>query len=268
MRLGQWVKRNKILSAILAVVTVVVLLKMQSSRNNAEGELSPPIKKGPIIESVYGIGTVTANKTFQFKAGVINTIHRLFVKEGDQVKQTDPLLELDSGLILKAPFDGTVTTLPFKTGENIFAQAVVVEVVDLLDRYLLVLLEQRGALRVRRGQTAMLSFDGMREETFHGVVDSVYSSGNNFLVRIDISKLPPQILPGMTADAAIGIKEKANVLLIPVASVDQGKVLVARGGRKKEVIVQTGTIDGAMAEVVAGDLKEGDRLVIQKKVKK
>jgi multidrug efflux pump subunit AcrA (membrane-fusion protein) len=268
MPLFRWTKKNKIFAVLAAAVFVVAVVKGRGCAKSLEGDLSAPIQRGTIIESVYGIGTVTANKTFQFKAGVINTIHNLFVKEGDVAKQGDALLELDGGVVVKAPFDGTVTSLPFKVGENIFAQSVVLELVDLLDRYLVVSLEQRGALRVRRGQPAKLSFDGMREESFTGAVDSVYSSGNNFLVRIDISKLPPQILPGMTADTAIGIQERQNVLLVPVAAIDHGMAYVQRNGIKQKVNVQTGIIDGDMAEAVAGDLNEGDRLLIRKKVKK
>lgn len=263
-----WISKNKIPTLLIAAAVVFIAIKWQGNAKTAEGELSEPIKKGVITESVYGIGTVTANKTFQFKPGTTNTLHNIFVKEGDTVKRGDRLVELDGGLIVSAPFDGTVTSLPFKVGENVFAQSVIVDLVDLLDRYLLVSLEQRGALRVRRGQSASLSFDGMRDQAFEGKVDSIYSSGNNFLVRINISNLSPQILPGMTADTAIAIEERKDVLLIPVAALDNGKVTVQRAVGKNTVAVTTGIIDGAMAEVTAGDLKEGDRLLIRKGFKK
>ncbi|OGX05556.1 MAG: hypothetical protein A2Z88_09115 [Omnitrophica WOR_2 bacterium GWA2_47_8] len=261
-------KKNNILIAVVAAVLLFIVFKIQRSKASEDGQLSDPIQKGTIIESVYGIGTVMANRSFEFKAGVINTLHTVFVKEGDFVKQSSPLIELDGGVVIKAPFDGTITALPFKVGETIFAQSFILDLVDLQDRYLVVSLEQRGALRVRRGQVAKLSFDGLREESFEGVVDSVYSNENNFLVRIDISKLPPQVLPDMTADVAIGIQERKDVLLVPVAAIEEGKVYVQRGAGKELVSIKTGIIDGAMAEVISGDLKPGDRLVIRKKVKK
>jgi multidrug efflux pump subunit AcrA (membrane-fusion protein) len=131
----------------------------------------------------------------------------------------------------------------------------------------LVNLEQQGAIRVRRGQVARLSFEGMRNQTFEGKVESVYSHDTNFLVRIDTSKLPPQVLPGMTADVAIGIQEHDDALLIPVAAMTADSVYLKRStGGTKQVKVKTGIIDGAMAEVLSGDVHPGDRLVIQKKV--
>ena len=253
---------------MIAAVVLFTAMKWQGNAKTADGELSAPLKRSVITESVYGIGTVTANKTFQFKPGTINTIHNIFVKEGDTVKYGDRLLELDGGLMVAAPFDGTVTSLPFKVGENVFAQSVIIDVVDLLDRYLVVSLEQRGALRVRRGQSASLSFDGMRDQSFAGKVDSIYSSGNNFLVRINIAELSPHILPGMTADTAIAITEHKDVLLVPVAAIESGKVTVQRPVGKQAIAVTTGIIDGVMAEVTSGDLKEGDRLLIRKGNKK
>lgn len=232
----------------------------------AAGQLTEPLQKGTLIESVYGIGTVTATKSFQLKPGVTDTIRRLFVKEGDAVKRGEPLVHFDGGARMTAPFDGTVTRLPVKTGETVFSQSVILDLVDLLDRYLIVSLEQRSALKVRRGQNARLSFDGFREQSFEGSVESVYSSGDNFLVRIDAPRLPPQILPGMTADVAIGIAEHPGALLAPVSAIQAGRAIRKRGeGRADAVPVQTGVVDGAMAQILSGDLREGDRLWIPRK---
>ncbi len=259
--------KNKIFSFTALAAILIVFLFWRSRAQSFDSPLTDPIHKSSFVESVYGIGIVAANRTFAFKAGVTSTIESLFVKEGEAVKKGDKLVMLENDLIITAPFDGTVTALPFKSEENVFPQAVVVEVVDLLDRYLIVSLEQRAALRVRKGQTARLSFDGLREETFEGSVDSIYSSADDFLVRVDIAKLPAQILPGMTADTAIGINERHNVLLIPLTAVVDNRVDVQRNGRKIRVEVKTGLRDTVMAEVIAGDIQEGDRLFIRKKVK-
>lgn len=225
--------------------------------------LTDPLRKGPIMESVYGIGTVTADKSFQLKPGVTTTVERLFVKEGDQVKRGQKLVDLDSARF-SAPFDGTVTALPVKEGETVFAQSIVLVVVDLTHRYLVVSLEQRAALKVKQGQASRLSFEELRDESFEGLVESVYSNQSNFYVRISAPHLPPQILPGMTADVAISIAEKPDALLVPVAAIEKGVVLVHRGRSRQEVAIKTGVIDGETAEVVSGDLHEGDRLEIRR----
>jgi multidrug efflux pump subunit AcrA (membrane-fusion protein) len=253
-------------AALLAAAIVAAAAAVGWRATSQQGEtLSEPIKKGLIVESVYGIGTVTAIRSFQLKLGVTSTIQRVFVKEGDQVTRDQRLVDLD-GVVFNAPFSGTITLLPFKTGETVFPQAVILSLVDLQDRYVLVTLEQQAALRVRRGQKAKLSFDSLREESYDGLVEAIYSSDNNFFVRIGIGGLPSQILPGMTADVAIGITEHRDALIVPVAAIDAGKVYVKRGLGTSTVAVQTGIIDGAMAEIVGGDVREGERLAIRKKV--
>ena len=262
----EWLRANRWRAVLVAgaVLVAVVALGWRATSQQG-GVVSEPIRKGPIVESVYGIGTVTATRSFQLKLGVTGTIRRLFVKEGDQVRRDQRLVDLD-GVPFNAPFDGTITLLPFKVGETVFPQAVVLSLVDLQDRYVLVTLEQQAALRVRRGQKARLSFDSLREQAYDGLVEAIYSNDNNFFVRIGIGGLPSQILPGMTADVAIGIAEQRDALIVPVAAIDAGKVYVKRGLGTTAVPVKTGIVDGARAEIVSGDLREGERVVIRKKV--
>lgn len=260
--LWAWTKQHKRTASVAAVLVVVAVVLGVRSLQLRNERVTEPLAKGSIVESVYGIGTVLPHRSFDLKVGVTSTIRRLFVQEGDQVRRAQRLVELDQ-VAFNAPFDGTVTLLPFKVGETVFANTTVLSLVNLRDRYLVVSLEQRGALRVRPGQKARISFDSMRGEAYDGAVESVYSNANNFLVRIDVSALPPQILPGMTADVAIGIAERHNVLLVLVVAIDAGKVYVKRGaGRPRAVEVKIGVADGTMAEVIAGDVREGDRLVI------
>jgi multidrug efflux pump subunit AcrA (membrane-fusion protein) len=262
----KWIREKRWQAVLLGAAALIVAGMLGWSATKTPGNsLTEPIRKGPIVESVYGIGTVTATRSFQLKLGVTGTIRRLFVKEGDAVKRDQKLVDVD-GVPFNAPFDGTITLLPYKVGETVFPQAVVLSIVDLQDRYVLVTLEQQAALRVRRGQKARLSFDSMREVSYDGQVEAIYSNENNFFVRIGVAGLPAQILPGMTGDVAIGIAEHRDALIVPVAALDAGKVYVKRGLGTAAVEVRTGIVDGAMAEIVAGDLREGERLVIRKKV--
>lgn len=264
------IKQRKTTFWIVALLCLVIAgITVTRLTRSDDGQLSEPIKRGVIAESVYGIGTVTATRSFQLKTAVPGALRRLHVKEGDQVSQGQLLVELQDVSLFRAPFAGTVTSLPFKVGETVFAQSVILELVDLRDRYLTVSLEQRAAIRVRPAQQARISFENMRGETYQGVVESVYSRGNDFLVRIDVSKLPPQILPGMTADVAIEIATRKDALLVPAAAIENGAVRVKREQSKPQAVpVQIGVVDGAMAEIVSGDIREGDRLVLPATKKK
>ncbi|MBI1824660.1 MAG: efflux RND transporter periplasmic adaptor subunit [Nitrospirae bacterium] len=263
-----WIQAHKIVVVLIFIAFAVWMIGLRFQKIQSDkGTYSDPVQKGTIIESVYGIGTVTANRTYQLKSGVTSIIRKLYVKEGDQVKRGNPLVAIEGTALMTAPFDGTITSLPFRNGESVFSQTVILNLVDLSDRYLVVSLEQQGAIHIRHGQKTKISFEGMRETSYEGVVESVYSKEDNFLVRINTPDLPPQILPGMTADVAIGIAEHKDVLVVPVASILTGRVQVKRNNEKPfSVQIKTGLIDGAMAELISGDIRPGDRLLILRKV--
>ncbi len=265
-KIFSWIKCNRTLSTGLVsligifAITTVILTK------RASGTLTAPLEKSTIVESVYGIGTIMASQSYQIKLGVICRIEELYVKEGDKVQKGDRLLNID-GSIYRAPFEGKVTSLPFKSGENVFTNLTILSLVNLLDRYLVVSLEQQGALRVLKGQKAIMSFDSIRNERYFGEVESVYSYNNNILARIKISDLPEIILPDMTADVAITIKEKNDVIIVPVEALDHGKIWIKRGkGLAHLTKVKIGIVDRAFAEILSGNVKRGDRILLKENV--
>lgn len=256
---------HKILSFLLFALVLAIAGGTRFYLSRSERIKTVKVRNGTILESVYGIGTVTANKRFQIKVGVVGHIDQTYVKEGDSVLKGSSLINVD-GLIWRAPFSGTITYFPYKLGEMAFPETPLLVLVDMRDRYLLVSLEQQGALRVRPGQNVHLSFDSLREETYSGVVKSVYSNDINFLARIDIGNLPDRVLPGMTADVAIVLQSKDKVLLVPVEAIDQGKLWITRRKKYPEAIpVKIGLVDKEMAEVSSDRIQDGDEVLVKGK---
>lgn len=219
-------------------------------------------KRGPIVEAVYSLGTVAAERTFQLKMGVSTSIDEMFVKEGDQVEAKARLAKMAGLPIFTAPFSGTITNAPFKKGEGIFPNIPVLTLVDLKHLYVTSSLEQQGALRVKKGQKVRLNFESLRGERLDGTVSAVYPSEGQFLVRIDAENFPEAILPGMTADLAIQVGEKSDALLLPVSALNVGSVIVLRDGKRKKIPVKVGTVDGVWAEIISGDIQMDDQVVI------
>lgn len=223
------------------------------------------VKRGDIQEAVYGLGTVKSNKVYELKSGVTVTVMKLFVKEGDAVSRGQTLVKFDEGGA-SAPFPGVVTLLPFHEKENVFPQTPILRIEDLRDLYVELSLEQQGALRVRQGQNAKMSFESIRGSLIEGKVESVFPKADQFVVRIQSGELPEGVLPGMTADVAIQVGERKNVLLIPFAAVSNGRITVNQNGRKQKLNVKIGAVDGDWAEVKDSDLQEGAQVIVPKKV--
>ncbi|MCX7997424.1 MAG: hypothetical protein N3A69_00545 [Leptospiraceae bacterium] len=145
---------------------------------------------------------------------------------------------------------------------------LILTLTDLVHLHLVVSLEQEGALRVRAGQNVRFSFESLTGKKFTGKVKSIFPNRNQFFVKIEPDELPPEILPGMTADVAIEVAKKENVLLIPVVSIHNGKVMRIREGKKSKIDVQIGNLDGEWAEVINSDLGVNDEIVIPEKTAK
>jgi macrolide-specific efflux system membrane fusion protein len=256
---------HKLTMIFIVIIGVGLLLYARNWQRKSQGLLTAPLRRGHIVEAVYGIGTVVADRRVDVRAGQVDHLDQTFVKEGYVVKKGDRLVAI-GGILQRAPFAGTITYISYKKGELVFPQTIVVSLVDMKDRYVTVSLEQQGALRVRPGQAVHISFDSMRDEIFQGTVRAAYSNNSEFLARIDVSSLPANVLPGMTADVAIIIQEKPDVLLVPVAAIEgTGVWKRSKVGPPQKIEIKTGLIDNDMAEVSAGAIEAGDQLVIHMK---
>lgn len=249
---------KKIIVAVAVGVGAVLLFANPFA---SQQKVKPKI--GDVVESIYGLGTVTADKVFRLRAGIPITVHKIFVSEGNLVKPGDPLVTLDEN-IMRSPIDGTVTSVSYKVGELVTPQAIVATVTNLESLYLEVSLEQQSILRVKKDLTVYVSFESLRGEKIEGVVSSAYPRDNQFIVRIELKNWPPGVLPGMTADVAIIVGKKSNVLLIPIRSIIAGQVTRYRGGKKERLPVKLGVIDGEWGEVVSDNITKDDELLTRK----
>lgn len=257
------IKSHKIILSIACIGFLITGWYMMIREKQQNAPSTYVIGKGSMMECAYAVGKVTAARAYQLKSGVTGKIRTLFVREGDFVEKGASLAELET--VFTAPFSGTVTSVSCHEGETVFAASNILELTDLFDRHVTAVLDQKSALRICPGQIARLSFEALRDRTFEGRVAAVYPSDNKFRVRIDISDLPPQILPGMIVDAAIEIKEHSDVCLVPLNAIDKDRVIVKKDGKLLPVTIQIGVSDGMMAEAKSSDLKEGDEVLIPTK---
>lgn len=259
-----FIKRHKILVTFLLLTIIGAPAATVYWRNiHTNRDKFFTLKRGTIIESVYGIGTIRARKSFDLRVGFATTINRLYVREGDQVKQGAKLVDLGGLKTYFAPFSGVISKSPFKEGETVFAQASLITLTDMIDRYVVVSIEQEAVFKILPGQAARLSFEGFRENRFEGTVEAVYASEGKFLVRIGITQLPLTILPEMTADVSIVIAHHRDVWLVPVTAIEQKKVRIRRENdtQMEEVEVEVKLIDGEMAQIVSDKLRVGDAIL-------
>lgn len=219
--------------------------------------------RGELEEAVYSLGKVKTDRRYDVIIGVLSTVQKIFVKEGDTVKVGQELIKLESSGLFRAPFAGIVTLVSANEFQTVTPNVPLLRVEDLKERYLELSLEQETALRVRVGQKARISFESLRGEVLSGVVSSIFSRQDEFLVRIQVEGLSPEVLPGMTADVVIEVGKISNALLIPIKAIQNGMVTVKRGQWWKKEKIAIGHANGLFAEVLDNSLSTEDQVKIQ-----
>jgi HlyD family secretion protein len=155
---------------------------------------------------------------------------------------------------------------------------------------------------LREGQTARFTVDAFPNRHFTGEVQQIRLNPTNqqnvvtYNVRVTVSNPEQVLLPGMTAYVSIGVARREDVLLIPNAALRfkpaeevkakaegasnkpaggapgqkggkrrdgmSGTVYVLAGEEIKPVSVQIGITDNRNTELIGGDLKAGDRILV------
>jgi multidrug efflux pump subunit AcrA (membrane-fusion protein) len=227
-------------------------------KNKPNAELHPKI--GPIVESIYGLGTVQSDNVYTLKLGVTTMVKKLFVKEGEYVKKGQRLIQFDEeGLRSQfAPFAGSVTQINYFAGETVFPQAPILTLMDLKNRYVSVAIDQEGALRVRPKQKAVLSFESMESTPIVGSVRTIFPRQGQLVAHIEATQLPAEILPGMTADVAIVVGEKKSATLVPIKAIRQNTIRLKKEGGLTVTSVKLGIVDAEWAEILNPPLNESD----------
>lgn len=151
---------------------------------------------------------------------------------------------------------------------------------DLAQMELYVAVDEADIGLVRVGAQVVFSVDAYPGESFEADIVQVRKSGeeqSNVVTYTVIARAanPGQrLLPGMTANVAINAANKKNVLKLPTAALyfaprdtaaaPGGKRVWLRsaGGAPAAVAVTTGVADDEYTELLGGDLREGQQVIV------
>lgn len=253
---------KKKIFAIVAISLILLGFVFLTLRFKTASQETISPRRGSIVEAIYALGKVKTRMHYELKLGILMTVQKVYVREGDPVKKGDPLAQFSDSGVFRSPFDGVVTLVAINEGESAAPSIPLLRVDDLSQKYVEVSLEQQGALRVRKGQAAEVVFESVRGVKLPGKVSALFSKNDEFLANIEVEGLGENVLPGMTADVSIIVGRHENALLIPAKAVSNGQVVVLRDKRKVKLPVTIGAIDGQMAEVTSDNLTEQDQIIV------
>ena len=186
--------------------------------------------------------------------------------------RVDALEAILGAQAIKAPFDGTITEVIPKPGDQVSPGTVAFRLDDLSRMLVDVQISEVDINRITIGQPVNMTFDAIQGKQYNGKVSQVARVGDttqgsvNFTVTIELTNADDTVRPGMTAAVNIVVNQLTNILLVPNRAVrlkdGQRVVYVLKGSTLSLVNIELGASAESYSEVIAGDIKEGDRVVL------
>jgi HlyD family secretion protein len=179
--------------------------------------------------------------------------------------------------VITAPFDGVVLDVTTEVGEWISPSppgVPIPPVLDLIDPealYLSAPIDEADVARLRTQLPVRITLDAFRGRSFKGKLTYISSfvetkQEQNRTLRVEAefeeSQLPPNLLPGLSADIEVILDARENVLRIPTyALLENNRVLAVQNGRLVERKVMPGLHNWSFTEITSG-LSCGESVVL------
>ncbi|MEK7807534.1 MAG: efflux RND transporter periplasmic adaptor subunit, partial [Chloroflexota bacterium] len=170
-------------------------------------------------------------------------------------------------LMIRAPFDGEILQVNYQAGDAALTSNTAIVLANRTKIYIEVMVDESEVTRVKLGGRATVTANPLPDVKIDGIVSRINTIGvvsqglTKYGVRVDVTKVDPRLLTGMTATVSIITSVNNNALAVPLDAVqnDSGGEYVNRvvNGVAERVNVKSGQLIEDMV-LVAGDLKPGE----------
>ncbi len=173
---------------------------------------------------------------------------------------------------IEAPFDGTITAIYSQAGDLVTTGSQAFRLDDLAPLLVDAIVSEVDINKIQLGQAAILTFDSIPDQEYHGTVVEVPAVGeviNNiasFNIVVEIIDADEKVRPEMTTTVNIVVSELTDVLLVPNRALRLGSgeriVYVLRNEEMVSVPLILGAGSDAYSQILEGDLQEGELIVL------
>jgi RND family efflux transporter MFP subunit len=178
---------------------------------------------------------------------------------------------------VRAPYDGIITFVTGKQGDNFDAFAPIA-IISNPEKFQVALeLQSQDLARIAPGQEAVVTSDRLPGAEVHGRVVSLpsldagtgsgpLSGGNPRAVKISFEPAQREGLLGQLAQVTVITQQKDNIILIPNTAVRRFGSrkyvqMIGPDGRRRDVDVEIGLVTDTETEITKG-LREGQRVIV------
>ncbi|WP_320128130.1 efflux RND transporter periplasmic adaptor subunit [uncultured Sphaerochaeta sp.] len=175
-----------------------------------------------------------------------------------------------------ASFDGVVADVAVSEGDYFEAGDTAMTIIDRSKLKATVEIDEIDMQYIKLGQTASLVFDSLPGKTLEGIVTYIPMLGRYTTqgigvmdVEITIENPPGTLAPGFTFEGTIVVDGEVKLTLLPQSAVttNRGTSTVIKkleDGNTKTVTVTVKYLGEGICQLLSGDLKIGDTLIIRK----
>jgi HlyD family secretion protein len=195
---------------------------------------------------------------------------------------------------ITSPTDGVVISRNVDVGQTVAASfqtpTLFTIAKDLTKMEIQTSVDEADISKVRLQQPVTFTVDSYPDQVFKGSVSQIRKAPIltqnvvTYIVIVSVENKDLKLLPGMTADVTIETMRKQNVLKIPAAALrfrpeaedtlgkngdnkakddTVEKVYILRAGTLVPVHVKSGLTGDGYVEVLSGDLKENDEVIVE-----
>lgn len=188
--------------------------------------------------------------------------------------QVDAAAGTLSQMLLSAPFDGVVSMVNIEVGSIVVPSLAAFELTDISPLHVTVQIDEIDIQQIQEGMFASVKLDALSGVELKSTIDSIALVGTNnngiisYDVQVRLDESDPRVRAGMTAEAAVVVAERQEVLSVPNEYIrldrqrDTAYVnMVGDDGRLQETEIKLELRGDVTSEVVDG-LKVGDVLAV------
>jgi HlyD family secretion protein len=173
-----------------------------------------------------------------------------------------------------SPVDGTITALTADENYRVNTQVNLLEIEDLTNVYVSTQVPEYSIKNLAVGQKAEVTLKSS-DKKYQGTVTEVSTVSSesstdtaayvDVKVKVDVTQLDKNFIPGFKASVKIITSSKQNVLSIPRASIgedEQGNKYVWKivNGTVKKIIIKVGESNQDLIEILSG-IAKGDKIL-------
>ncbi|MFQ5802850.1 MAG: efflux RND transporter periplasmic adaptor subunit [Candidatus Methylomirabilales bacterium] len=267
LREGDRVEKGQVLSRLRRSDLEIALKEAKANLREKEALFARAAHDYRRFKDLFEEGAISASELDRAEASA-DAAKALKESSGEALRKIDDELRRTT---VVAPFSGYIVKKHLEVGQWVDEGGKVADLVDIDTVYVLIPINERDIGKIRKGDTATVTVDTYPGRTFKGriayIIPQADVSSRNFPVKIRVDNSRDHLLKaGMFARVKIQYSEPRRGLFIPKDAVVRQKkeqvVFVLDAARVQIVRVETGQALEEMVEVVKGDLKPGQEVVV------